>query len=592
MAMITKGGKPFVTVTVAKDATPSQKYAAWELRHYLNLITSVSIPVGDETTQGPVLAVGDAAASLGVKACDKLGTDGFTIRTVGESLAIVGGIRGVLYGVYEFLEKLGCRFFTPECEKIPSIPELALPELDDTQVPVLEYRQHNYPPTAMNHKFAAKCRLNAGDMEPELGGGIKYAWFCHSFEPEILNPAEWYDTHPEYFSMVDGKRVKEFAQLCLTNPDVKRIAVEKVRAALRAKPDCRIISITQNDWDNHCTCPECAAIDAREGSSAGTMIEFVNYIAEAIEDEFPDVIVDTFAYQYTRPTPKFVKPRHNVCVRLCSIEACFAHPFETCDDESRWVKRPDGTTSNFIRDLEAWGKKCDRMYIWDYTTCFAHYPAPHPNWRVLQPNMKAFIKNGVKGVFEQACGAYGGSTDMNELRSYVLTKLLWNADCDVPAIIKEFTDFYYGAAAPFVREYMDTICDKCEKDNIHIGFNDQCDRAHLTDEMLDIYDSILDKAEAAVVGDPIRGMRVARIRLSIRWVRMKNNSMLKGIQNPDEINKFFEDWRAHGLTRIDEWACPQTTHRALLENVWRGPEYYHHWTEEGKSFITRDGMHH
>lgn len=64
---------------------------------------------------------------------------------------------------------------------------------------------------------------------------------------------------------------------------------------------------------------------------------------------------------------------------------------------------------------------------------------------------------------------------------------------------------------------------------------------------------------------------------------MKNNAMHKGIHNPDEINQFFEDWRAHGLTRIDEWVSPETTHRALIENVWRGTEYYHHWTEEGPS---------
>lgn len=88
------------------------------------------------------------------------------------------------------------------------------------------------------------------------------------------------------------------------------------------------------------------------------------------------MIVDTLAYQYTRPATSHLRPRHNVCVRLCSIEACFAHSFEDCDDKSRWVKRPDGTTSNFIHDLEDWGKVCDRMYIWDYTTCFAHYPAP------------------------------------------------------------------------------------------------------------------------------------------------------------------------------------------------------------------------
>ncbi|MDF2685943.1 MAG: hypothetical protein K0S55_1124, partial [Clostridia bacterium] len=41
------------------------------------------------------------------------------------------------------------------------------------------------------------------------------------------------------------------------------------------------------------------------------------------------------------------------------------------------------------------------------------------------------------------------------------------------------------------------------------------------------------------------------------------------------------DWQSYGLTRIDEWCSPQTTHRALIAGKWRGVEFYHHWTEEG-----------
>ena len=118
--------------------------------------------------------------------------------------------------------------------------------------------------------------------------------------------------------------IKERTQLCLTNPDVLRIAIEKVKQALRENPGSRLISVSQNDWYNNCTCPECRKIDEAEGSNAGSLIWFVNQIAEAIEDEFPDVIIDTLAYQYSRPAPKNIRPRKNVCVRLCSIEACFA----------------------------------------------------------------------------------------------------------------------------------------------------------------------------------------------------------------------------------------------------------------------------
>ncbi len=89
---------------------------------------------------------------------------------------------------------------------------------------------------------------------------------------------------------------------------------------LRANPNARIVSLTQHDNQDYCVCDECKALDAYEGSHSGTMIHFVNAVADAVKDEFPNVAIDTFAYQYTRKPPKHVVPRDNVIVRLCSIE--------------------------------------------------------------------------------------------------------------------------------------------------------------------------------------------------------------------------------------------------------------------------------
>lgn len=132
-----------------------------------------------------------------------------------------------------------------------------------------------------------------------------------------------------------------------------------------------------------------------------------------------------------------------------------------------------------------------------------------------------------------------------------------------------------------MRRYIQTLTDKVEQDQIHLGFNDTCDRDHLTDEMLDLYDSLFDEARSAVNGDPHRQMRVDRAHLSVRWVRLKNKTMLKKQFNPEEINQFFTDWRAHGLTRIDEWVSAETTHRALLAGLWRGAEFLENWWDEG-----------
>ena len=292
------------------------------------------------------------------------------------------------------------------------------------------------------------------------------------------------------------------------------------------------------------------------------------------------MIFDTLAYNHTRPVPRITKPRHNVCVRLCSIECCFSHPFETCDDD-RGLVLPDGTKTSFMNDLRQWGAYHDRLYIWDYTTCFAHYAAPFPNWRTLQPNMQAFVRNNVKGVFEQANGSIRGGADFNEMRAYVISKLLWDPFCDVEKHIREFSDYYYGKAGACVRKYIQTLCDRADRDDIHVGFNGQTDTPLYDEAMLGTLDAIMDEAEKVVSDDALRLYRIKKARLCVRWVRLKNKAMQTGEVDLNEANCFFEDWKGYGLGRLDEWVNPETTFRALISRVWRGVEFYDHWAEEG-----------
>jgi hypothetical protein len=309
-------------------------------------------------------------------------------------------------------------------------------------------------------------------------------------------------------------------------------------------------------------------------------------VAERLEPEFPDVIFDTLAYHYSRKAPKHIRPRHNVCVRLCSIECCFSHAYGDCSDGYRnmpWAG--EAMPTRFIDDLAAWGRICGRVYIWDYVTNFASYPQPFPNWNVLQPNIQAMVKNNVRGIFEQGCACHGYSTDLNELRAYLLSKLLWDADCDIEFHKREFLEYYYGAAAPYIADYMKTLTDKVGQENIHAAIFDTTDVKYLTDDTLKILNSVFDEAERSVAGDALRLARVAKARLSVRWVDLKNKAMLKNEKNPLEINQFFSDWKAHGLTRIDEWVSAETTLRALLDGKWRGTEYYKYWWEESGEIL-------
>lgn len=108
---------------------------------------------------------------------------------------------------------------------------------------------------------------------------------------------------------------------------------------------------------------------------AGTVIRFVNAVAEAVEQEFPDVIIDTLAYQYTRKPPKLVRSRHNVCVRLCTIECCFVHPLRSCRHDDPDAPNID-LSQPFADDLIGWGNLQSAICVGLYNKFFSLLDAP------------------------------------------------------------------------------------------------------------------------------------------------------------------------------------------------------------------------
>ena len=556
-------------------------FIAQQLQYYLARITLAPFEIG--------VNKGENADGIYINSDKSYADDEFFINTADGKLFIKGGKRGVIYGGFELLEIAGCRFFAYDCEKIPTKTKLEIDSISRREKPVFEFRDIDYAGVTRFPKFTSMCRINGAfsNIPENVGGNIAYALGAHSFSQ--LVPHELYrDTHPEYYSFFDGRRMtgeKDHWQLCLTNPELINIVVDNVRKILKENPDKKIISISQNDNINNCRCENCLKSDYEEGSPVGTLIKFVNKVAEILEPEFPDVTFDILAYHYTRPASHLTKTRHNVCVRLCASNTCFAHPYDRCDDRSRAQKHPSGKTSVFIEDLREWSRVCSRLYVWDYTSNFPLYPMPFANWRVLQPNLQTLAKYNVKGVFEESNCAYNGGVDFNELRVYLLSKLLWNPDCDIETHRKEFMQYYYGEAAIYLQEYLDMICDYVERENYHLYIQDIKRPGYLSDEWLKKYNVLFDNAENAVRGDGIRLARVQKARLSIRFADIYWNEITNKSFNAEKINEFFIDLRAHNISRLDEWCNIERTYRAWIDGKNRGVYYTSPWRYDRESLL-------
>ncbi|MGB2821166.1 MAG: DUF4838 domain-containing protein, partial [Phycisphaerae bacterium] len=297
-------------IVTPDEPTAQESFAARDLQAHLEKLTGKAPSVVREGELGgktPVI-VGRCTAlltKLGVRIdFEKLGLEGIVVKTKGDALILAGNRRGVLYATYTFLEDhCGCKWLTPDCTVLPKSGEFRIADLDVRYEPPLEYRSTDYP-CSRPAEWAVRNKINGTQthLKAQHGGKIAYSHFVHTFN-QIVDLAKHFAEHPEYFSMIDGKRVDKRTQLCLTNPDVLAIAKRTVRQWIKAAPDATIFSVSQNDWHNYCRCPECEALVTKEDSQSGPLLHFVNAIADDIAGDYPDKLISTLAYQYTRKPP-------------------------------------------------------------------------------------------------------------------------------------------------------------------------------------------------------------------------------------------------------------------------------------------------
>ncbi len=508
--IVSSGGRAEARVVVAETAGPVEQEAARQLSFFLHIVTGGDFPVGHGAAgSGGRLLVGDEAARLADPSfsAKSLAPEEIVVRSAGNDIILAGGSpRGTLYAVNTFLEDVvGCRWWTPTASFNPRRPTLKVGNLSIRYAPPLEYREP-YWYVAFDDDWAARNKANGirsgGD---ELHGGRHvYEGFVHTFY-RLIPPEKYFKDHPEWFSEIKGKRTSEDAQLCLTNEEMRRELVKNLKKFLRQNPKATIASVSQNDCTNPCTCPKCRAVEEEEGSPSGPILRFVNAVAEDIEKDFPNITIDTLAYWYSRKPPKITRPRQNVIVRLCSIECSFSKPLDAEGNK------------DFYEDLKTWSAIADRLFVWDYVTDFANYIQPHPNYRVLGPNIRLFVKNKVRGIFEQ--GAYESwGSEMAELRAWMLAKLLWNPALDDNRLREEFIKGYYGPAAGPIASYVALLDRAVDSSGDKLGCYSPPDAKFLSLDTLRGSWDLLNDAEHRVHGTIEYASRVRRVRLPVAYV--------------------------------------------------------------------------
>ena len=549
-------------IVVADDAIPSERYAAEELRKFLSQATGFDLPVVSSVPAGSQchLYVGDGqlmeSSPVGFSV-DDFGPDDLRIVIQDTNIAIAGGEpRGTLYGVYTFLEDyLGVRFLTWDHTHVPRAgPRHVIGSVDRFYHPPISQRWPAYQINTRHPEFAARLRCNTVTDDAKLGGKTGVAVFGHSFYRQV--PWKKYSkTHPEYFGMFDGKYVREEkkAQLCLSNADVLRIVTESVLDELAANPGRGSIAVSQNDWGRKCCCPKCEEIDQREESGAASLLLFVNAVAREVAREHPGVRVGALAYKYSQKPPKSIRAAPNVIIQLTSHDCSVTNPIETSTHPA---------SIEFRRDLEGWGRICDHVNLWYYNTDFSMYHMPIPNMRVLEPNIRYFVANGVKGMFAQS--VYNAPhAGLNDLMNYMTARLLWNPNAHTDTLMDEFLNLHYGGAGPLIRRFIDRMHESARAKGIQRGWVGRAEDYGMDRSVVGVGLEAFDQAFRMTHDPAIRarlekasiGIHMAALSEALRW-----NWPPKEDKVPDDVarrtrphfRKFFQLCRKYGITHWEE----------------------------------------
>ena len=295
--VIAKNGTSSYSIYYENDKLDS---VAFVFQNYIKQISDVTIPIEKNKTNNLILFEVDSS----------LLKEELQYYREDKNVFIKGGsIEATRNAMYTFLEnELNCKWLAPQESLVPEQKDIVLSDsLQYSYIPKITTRTVHSRLFYKNTSFADQHKVTY-EAFPNYVKSARVHTF-HKFIPE----EEFYKSNPEFFSLRGNKRLP--TQLCLTNDMVLNMVIDSVSSYFKRNPDAGVLSVSQNDNPQYCECNNCAKIDKEEGSTSGTMIQFVNKVAA----HFPEKQISTLAYQYTRK-PSKTKPAENVIITLCSIE--------------------------------------------------------------------------------------------------------------------------------------------------------------------------------------------------------------------------------------------------------------------------------
>lgn len=538
-------------IIVPAAAPASIEYAAQILQKYVKQATNVELPIlTDSTSEGThEILIGDTTRGEdnGID-FDALGQEAFVTKSVGNDLVIAGNERGALYGVYDYLEALGYRFYTYDITHIPVDRQVFIAKnFERSWTPVFDFRDMLYYETnehivGKNADITEWCvsqRVNSNYMRSDLKANAKYggtvgyiggdSYMVHTARKLLPYSAANSIAHPDWYAREDGVILVSGkdgydTDLCWSNDEMLDYLYGQMIQLIDKDSKSNLISLSMNDTGSYCKCETCTAQQAEYGVS-GWFYRAINKIAVRLKEDKPNVKLDTIAYSYAIDAPDIVL-EDNVIVRLC-LSGCRWHTnTEECTELG-------GKLEESFDTLQEWKSHAKEFYVWSYPINWANNLTFDASYQALYNQYKFFAENNVKGMYCEGYPVNNG--EFCELKAYLTAKLLANPTMSYGEYqyhMRDFLQGYYGEGWEFISDYINTMYDIIMQNmvdkNYHIAgwyaYEENFPFAKYWDGVNHVYDDILDEIDALWEDalELANGEQSKRIRKSrIHWKYLK-----------------------------------------------------------------------
>lgn len=520
---LAKGGVSDYDIVISSSANEDIYNLATELSGYLNRIIGSSnmfaVVREENSLPGKYISLGETAISASVSV-ENLKDDGYLIKSVNQNIYIKTIEENALSnGVYGFLEnQLECMFVRDDFDYVPSFPTVYLDNLDIVSNPYFAWRKVFQYEVAQNGWY--KKLKNNGAVADDIEANNNWGTWCHNVF-SFVSPEIYLESHPEYFSIVDG----EPKQLCLTNPDVYPIIEAKMQEIINKRPEIKYWDFSLNDNYEYCKCENCNKVLVETGSMMGTMLPIINKLAV----KFPDKIISTLAYFYNEKVPTGMTCEENVNIVIAPISTgqLYSYKYGKIDPALKAKEM-----------IESWGEIAHNILIWDYVVNFSHLLLPYPNFDVQKDNHELYKANNVTAVFHQ--GSREENNELACLRAYTLSQQMWDNNVDINKLLAKYLVVTYGKGAKYVAEYLDrcNIEVKNKADNLDLYDQPEWHRNdYLSSGNNKKYLSLINNAIKSEKDNPIIVSRLEEIKINILYAIM-NESGYAAVRKDKAFKEF------------------------------------------------------